>query len=83
MTIAVILEGGRVQCVVSDDPADFGKEITVIDYDTEDASADELSVVPQDDGSYADAIVHKERVSEALIDLKGIRELTEKEKEAL
>lgn len=82
MTIAVILDGGLVQCVVSDDPAEVGKEVQVIDYDTEgaDFADDKLVVVPQNDGSKEIAFLHTAEILKAGIDLDGVRELTDAEK---
>jgi hypothetical protein len=66
-TLAIILEGGIVQCVVSDNPSAAVAAlngILVIDYDTE--GADEVSLVrqkpsrdakPGDPEQYAEAVV--------------------------
>lgn len=66
--LAVVLEGGLVQCVVSDQPDYFkGQDVMVIDYDTSD---DDTVEVPQGDGSISDAYVSGYGVTLAAIDLK-------------
>ena len=55
-TVAIILEGGLVQCVVSDRPNDIPPmNLMVLDYDTEGADEEELLQVPQKDGSTSTA----------------------------
>jgi hypothetical protein len=55
-TFAVILEGGLVQCIVSDRPNDIQPmNVMVLDYDTEGADEEELLQVPQKDGSVSTA----------------------------
>jgi hypothetical protein len=55
-TVAVILEGGLVQCIVSDRPNDIQPmNVMVLDYDTEGADEEELLQVPQKDGSVSTA----------------------------
>lgn len=55
-TVAVILEGGLVQCVVSDRPKDIQPmNLMVLDYDTEGADEEELLQVSQKDGSVSTA----------------------------
>lgn len=46
MRIVVVLEGGLVQAVASDQPAE-GLEVVVIDYDTEGLELDEVHHIPQ------------------------------------
>ena len=55
--IVITLEGGLVQGVSSDDPAEQGKKVVVIDYDAEGADPDEVEKVPQGDGETADAVI--------------------------
>jgi hypothetical protein len=43
--INIIIEGGLVQGIESDDPALIGTDINVIDLDTEGADDDELGIV--------------------------------------
>ena len=55
-TVAVILEGGLVQSIVSDRPGDIQPmNLMVLDYDTEGADEEELLQVPQKDGSVSTA----------------------------
>lgn len=55
-TVAVILEGGLVQCIVSDRPNDIqSMNLMVLDYDTEGVDKEELLQVPQKDGSISTA----------------------------
>jgi len=55
-TVVVILEGGLVQCIVSDRPNDIQPmNLMVLDYDTEGADEEELLQVPQKDGSVSTA----------------------------
>jgi len=54
--VAIILEGGLVQCIVSDRPDDIQPmNLLLLDYDTEGADEDELLQVPQKDGSVSTA----------------------------
>ena len=54
--VAIILEGGLVQCIVSDRPGGIqSMNVMVLDYDTEGADEDELLQVPQKDGSVSTA----------------------------
>lgn len=55
--IVITVEGGIVQGVSSDDPAEQGKQVVVIDYDAECADPEEIVEVPQGDGSAEDAVV--------------------------
>lgn len=77
MRIAVILEGGLVQSVVTDRPNLLPPdlEVLVIDYDTDGADPDDLSHVPQSDGSLSAAIIHHPTLERATIALDAIRSL--------
>lgn len=55
--IVITLNGGLVQGVSSDDPADKGKQVVVIDYDVEGAEPEEVDQIPQGDGKTQDAAV--------------------------
>jgi len=71
---AVILEGGLVQCVVSNDPALIGVQFAVIDYDTEGADDDEISRIPQGGahtGELADACYRVDEITKADIDYEN------------
>jgi hypothetical protein len=55
-TVAIILEGGLVQCIVSDRPNGIQPmNLMVLDYDTEGADEEELLQVLQKDGSVSSA----------------------------
>jgi hypothetical protein len=57
--LLVHLEGGLVQCVLSEhEPC----EVLIIDYDTEGADPDEISEIPQDDGTVAEAVARIDTV---------------------
>lgn len=56
-SLAVILDGGLVQGVVTDGNVMVGGEVTVIDYDTDGADDDEVTAIEQGDGNVADAFV--------------------------
>ena len=56
--IVIAIEGGLVQGVSSDDPAEQGEEVVVIDYDAaEGAEPEEVHKVPQGDGATQDATI--------------------------
>jgi hypothetical protein len=63
--ITVVVEGGLVTAVVSDDPALIGKSFTVVDYDIE--GADEVDQVEQSDGELVDAVVWGDSIEKAAI----------------
>ena len=72
--LAVVLEGGVVQCITSDQPEAFaGVKVLTIDYDTEGGDNDRLSLVRQSDGEEVEAFVNEEFVTKAEIDLENIR----------
>ena len=60
--IVITIEGGLVQGVSSDDPAEQGKEVVVIDYDAEGADPEEGQKVPQGDGDTSDATIDRREV---------------------
>lgn len=71
--VAVVMEGGLVQCVVSDAPERLpDMRLMVIDYDTDGADESELVEVPLADGSTSEALAHVDCVSEATIDLESV-----------
>lgn len=55
--ISIVLEGGIVQSVITDDPAQVGRTIAVIDYDTDGAldDDDKIAQITQGGGHLADA----------------------------
>jgi len=70
--VAVIMEGGICQGVVSDDPLLQGVPYTVIDYDTEGADPETVRVVPQGDGTTQRACVHSDVIGRPVIDLAAL-----------
>ena len=76
-TLAIVIEGGLVQAVVTDRPEAIRVNVRIIDYDTDGASDDELSEVPQGDGSFCDAVVDHRDLTEAAIDLHHIVDKTD------
>lgn len=85
--LAVVLRGGLVQAVISDDPGCPIREVTVIDYDTEGADAKELcesaQMVPQEGGNEVAAFVRTWPVTKAAIGLKDLRDITHDDLEAM
>jgi hypothetical protein len=58
--LGVVLEGGMLSAVITDDERLRGTEVRVIDYDVEGAADDELILVPQlpgDEGERSKAVV--------------------------
>lgn len=51
--IAVVLEGGLVQSIVSDEPALIGRSVLMIDYDTDGTDEEDLVAVPQGEGRHS------------------------------
>ncbi len=73
-TIAIILEGGVVQDVVSDEPkaaSSLIEDIIIIDYDAK--GPDSNATVRQDDGSDAEAWVYSSYISKARIGIDDIK----------
>lgn len=72
INLAVILDGGLVQAVVTDAPEAFkGVNTMIIDYDTDclDKDDESLGIVLQDDGALAAAYIRATSVESAGIDL--------------
>lgn len=65
--LAVTLEGGMIQCIVTDGDVLKGALITTIDYDTEGGDEDALVEVEQGDGTFAEAYVDKRAIHKAEI----------------
>lgn len=57
--IVITLEGGIIQDISTDDPAEVGRQVTVIDYDCEGCDPDEVERVPQGKGKTEDATICK------------------------
>lgn len=72
--IAVVIEDGIAQDVVTDDPGMVGKDILIVDYDTEGADEDETVSVPQPGGYTAQAYAYTETVGMSAIDLKAVEQ---------
>jgi hypothetical protein len=73
--LGVVLQGGIVQAIVSDQPelmADWN--VMVIDYDTETTPDEDLTKVPQNDGSVSTAWSYLDSVTQTAIDLKAVYE---------
>jgi hypothetical protein len=51
--IAIIMEGGIIHDILADEEVD----ITVVDYDTEDADEEDLTEVPQNNGKSVEAFI--------------------------
>lgn len=62
--LAVIVEGGVVQAIVSDGPL-TGMDVTIIDYDAEGVDAEALTPIDQGGGSTMDALVRTETITKA------------------
>jgi hypothetical protein len=60
--IVIVLEGGLVQGISTDDPKLVGSRVIVIDYDAEGADPEEVSRVPQGDGRVEDAVIGRHEV---------------------
>lgn len=66
--LIIAIEGGLVQAVCSDNPAFFSNvEVVTTDYDTEGADRDEISLVKQKDGTWAEAIVIERSVDQSTL----------------
>jgi fructose-specific component phosphotransferase system IIB-like protein len=68
--IAVVIAGGRVDGIVTDDPAQVGTEVLVIDYEID---ADAPTVTVKRFGAEAQAFAFLERVTPAAsLNLAGV-----------
>jgi hypothetical protein len=74
--LAIVVEGGIVQSVVSDCP-DTAPAVAVIDYDVEGIEPDRLHSVTQAEGHRASALVSMREVEPAMIDLDEIFTVSE------
>lgn len=76
--LAVVIEGGVVQFVVSSDPAAIGQTVRIIDYDTEGADPASLVEIPLlgEDDKVVDAVTWREEVTVSDLDLANIRAIT-------
>lgn len=70
-SLAIMIEGGLVQGVFSDNPLFFeGVDVLVYDYDTDGADADEMLDITYLDGEKKKAVGHIELISEAAINIR-------------
>jgi len=69
--IMVVLEGGLVSAVVSDDPQQIGTRFCVVDYDIEGADDTALVAISQGDGGIAEAVVWAGEITAAEIKVGG------------
>ena len=78
--VAVVLDGGLVQCLTSDRPNDVPPiTFMVIDYDTDGAAPEETVKVPQGDGDISEAFARVETLGQAEIDLDAVLEQLKEE----
>jgi hypothetical protein len=75
--IAVVMEGGTVQSIVTDTPGLIGTRIMVIDYDTDQASDDETIQVPQENGGLSRAMRQGMHITLGSIGLKEVEDTIE------
>lgn len=74
--LAIVIEGGLVQAVVSDQP-DVAPSVVVIDYDTDGFEVEDLCCITQSDCSKAKGLVVEHCVEPAAIDLDEVFQETE------
>ncbi|MEI7560603.1 MAG: hypothetical protein WCJ63_08420 [Actinomycetes bacterium] len=60
--IVITIEGGIIQGISSDDPVDQGKDVAVIEYETEWANPKKVHKVPQGKGETTDATIERAKV---------------------
>jgi hypothetical protein len=51
--MVIIMDGGIIQNILADEEVD----ITIVDYDTEDLEEEDLTEVPQNDGTSVEAFI--------------------------
>ena len=75
--LAIVVEGGNVMAVISDDPAAVVasiESVTVIDYDVEGADEGDLKWVRQTDNTWAEAVVHEPMIERTSIGVDDFRD---------
>ena len=78
--VAVVLDGGLVECLTADRPNDVPPiTFMVIDYDTEGSAPAETVKVPQGDGEISEAFARVEELGQAAIDLDAVLEQLKEE----
>lgn len=80
--LCVVLEGGLVQSVVSNDPAWIGVEVMILDYDVEGVDNDSPNLIVMDEETEHAAYVRTDMVEPASIDLPAIYERLSAQEEA-
>ncbi|WP_224962785.1 hypothetical protein [Geomonas subterranea] len=71
--VAVVLEGGLVQSIVSNRPGEVDATFMVVDYDTKHVDDDsDLFEVQQGDGTFAKAFARSEQVCQSGINLDSL-----------
>lgn len=78
--IAVVIDGGVVQFVVSSDPAAIGQHVRIVDYDTEGVDPASLFEIPLlgEPHNVLNAATWLEEVTETAFDLTNIRKVKTK-----
>lgn len=77
INLAIVLDGGLVQAVVTDAPEAFkGINTMIIDYDCDaaDPHDDTLGIIPQSDGGFTEAFIQKTFIDRAGIDLSLVND---------
>ncbi len=69
--LAIVIEDGGVQAIVSDRP-DAAPSVAVVEYDTDGFETDELRQITQEDGTRVNALVVEHGVSRASINLDEV-----------
>jgi len=78
--VAVVLEGGLVQCLTADRPNDVPPiTFMVIDYDTDGATQEERVEVPQGNREISEACARVVELGQAAIDLDAVLEQLKEE----
>ena len=68
--LAIIMGGGLINAIVSDDPDQFDDiDIAIVDYDTEGCADSQVTHVPDLDGTSCKAVIDHDVVSHAQINL--------------
>ena len=70
--LAVVMQGGLIQAIVSHQPENI--EVLSIDYDTDGYDESDLTLVKQSDGNYSQAYCVNECIQEPVIDLNQVTE---------
>jgi ParB-like chromosome segregation protein Spo0J len=84
--IAIVLEGGMIQSVITDDPSLRDVDVMVIDYDTDGADEQSIIHVPQPDGHYnpmEEAYAYFETIDASALDLEDVQHRIEEKERRL